>query len=111
LKEGTVAKSEEDYPSFANDKKQSHVKASKVGNNNVWVNKDKFAFKTNFKNEVTELNLIQEKLIHVDHRVLQEVYDIFCSVALVEQVLKMTFPSLYNIKATSKAESIMIKAN
>lgn len=47
----------------------------------------------------------------MDHRVLQEVYDIFCSVVLVEKLLEMTFPSLYNKKATTKAESIMIKAN
>ena len=42
---------------------------------------------------------------------LQEVYDIFCSVALVEEILKMTFPSLYNVKAISKADSIIKMAN
>lgn len=45
----------EDYPSLSNDNKQM-VKTSKIGSNNVWVNKDKFVFKTNFKNEVSELN-------------------------------------------------------
>jgi hypothetical protein len=45
----------EDYPSLSDDKKPT-VKTSKISSNNVWVNKDKFAFKTNFKNEVSEMN-------------------------------------------------------
>jgi len=56
------------------------------------------------------LNLIQEKLIHVDNRVLQDLYDTFNSVSLVDQILKMTFPSQYNFKVETKADSIMLKS-
>jgi len=42
--------------------------------------------------------------------VLQDLYDTFNSVAVVDQILKMTFPSLYNTKVETKADSIMMKS-
>lgn len=41
------------------------------------------------------------------YEVIQDVYDIFQSTTLVDSLLKMTFPNLYDHKALSKADQLI----
>jgi hypothetical protein len=56
------------------------------------------------------LNKTKDRLKLVHYQVIQDVYDIFQSPSLVDTLLKMTFPSLYDYKALSKADQLINNA-
>ena len=67
-------------------------------------------FKTNHLSEVGDLISLKSQLIHVDHLVLQHVYEVVQQTGLVREILLITFPELYNKAAQSRADQVMSKA-
>ena len=51
-----------------------------------------FNFKTNHAMEIKPLNEIKAKFKQLSNTVIQDLYNVFCDVGMVEEILKMTFP-------------------
>lgn len=51
-----------------------------------------FNFKTNHVMEINPLNEIKAKFKQLSNTVIQDLYNVFCDVGMVEEILKMTFP-------------------
>ena len=57
--------------------------------------------------EIAQLDRLKNKLKQVDLQVIQDVYDVFQSVGITEELMKMTFPRLYDQKAVTKADMLI----
>jgi len=58
-------------------------------------------FKCNFPAEAHQLDQLKNKVKMISHEVIQNVYDVFQSVNLVEQIMQMVFHRYYHANATS----------
>lgn len=57
--------------------------------------------------EIAQLDRLKNKLKQVDLQVIQDVYDVFQSVGITEELMKMTFPRFYDQKAVTKADMLI----
>ena len=55
-------------------------------------NHNEFNFKTNHAREIKPLNDIKARYKQLSNSVMQDLYDVFRDVGMVEEILKMTFP-------------------
>lgn len=69
---------------------------------NGWVMnpEQRFNFRTNHVNEVQPLNEIKNRYKQITNEVIQDLYNVFNDVALVGQILQMTFPALQDYSAS-----------
>ena len=64
-----------------------------TGAQSQWQAKNnEFNFRTNHANEIKPLNDLKNRYKQLSNSVMQDLYDIFRDVTLVEEVLGMTFP-------------------
>ena len=63
-----------------------------------------YPFQTNFAHEITALNGIKAKFKLISNLVIQDLYNVLQDADLIEIMLEMTFPNLYNVKAVNQVE-------
>ena len=61
-------------------------------------------FKTNFADEVKTLNDCKTNFKLISNMVIQDLYNVLQDANLVEEILKMTFPKLFDSKAEKMDE-------